>query len=132
MATDLGAVAQRMARQYERQTPKYTLAPSVLPKPAVVDRPGGGKAVRVNDTGGYRPMVTHNMVCPKCGKWRNVAILGEPMPGIKRLVCEICDWTWLYRASDAPTPLQPGTNGAFRREMLGLHPGQRHVYAERG
>lgn len=98
----------------------------------VVDRASGGKATLVPETGGYRPLVTHHTTCPKCGQWRNVAILNAPYDGVKRVVCEVCDWTWLHRAVDAPNPLIKGTNGSFRREMLGAYPGQRQVYAERG
>ena len=78
-----------------------------------MDRAGGGKAVRVKETGGWRPALTHNTECPKCHKMRNVAIMGV-MVGAKLVACEACDYSWLHRADDAACPLFEGVDESYR------------------
>ena len=70
----------------------------------VIDRAGGGRAGVVSSTGGYRPMTTHNTVCPNEKKWRNVAVLAE-LPYGKRLNCEACSYLWVYQAATTDIPL---------------------------
>lgn len=76
-------------------------------------RQGGGKAVRVKETGGWRAALTHHTKCPKCNRIRNVAILTETA-GAKMLACEVCDYSWMYRATDADTPLFNGVEETLR------------------
>ena len=76
-------------------------------------RKGGGKAVRVKETGGWRAAVTHHTKCPKCNKLRNVGIMTEEL-GAKLVACEVCDYSWLHRASDAEVPLMDGVDESYR------------------
>lgn len=83
-------------------------------KPKVMERMGGGRAAQVKETGGYRPMLTHNTVCPKEGKWRNVAVLAA-FPYGKHLCCEACAYTWVYSQSNGyDVPLNHGVREDLR------------------
>lgn len=104
--------------------------------PDVVKRQGGGVAIKNKETGGYRPALTHNTRCPKEGKWRNVAVLGEFPYGL-RLVCEACDGLWIYNASLTDVPLNSGVDESLRpprtihmSAQVPLHSG--YVAPERG
>ena len=86
--------------------------PNNKAKPEFIDRMGGGKAAKTENNL-YRPAITHNTKCPKEGKWRNVAILND-LKFARRLCCEGCGYTWLYRAETAPNPLFDGTQEKYR------------------
>lgn len=78
-----------------------------------IDRGGGGKAVKVSETGGWRPALTHNTECPKCHKMRNVAVTSQ-VGGGTLITCEACGYSWLHRADDAPAPLNEGVEESYR------------------
>ncbi len=78
----------------------------------MIDRIGGGKAVRTPE-GGYRPALTHNVVCPQCKRRRNVAIVNMTAWG-PRPMCEACGYTWLHDAATASDPMFEGVNDSYR------------------
>ena len=79
----------------------------------VIDRAGGGKAGVVKDTGGYRPLITHNTVCPNEKRWRNVAVLAD-LPWGQRLNCEACGYVWVYQAGSTDLPLNDWVESSYR------------------
>lgn len=81
-------------------------------KPEFQDRMGGGKVAK-DEHNLYRPALTHNIRCPKESKWRNVAVIND-LNFAKRLCCEGCGYTWLYRAETAPDPLIAGVVESYR------------------
>lgn len=82
-------------------------------RPKFIDRAAGGKGYRVEETGGYRPAVTHTAKCPKCNRRRNVAVLGKFPYGV-RLNCEACSYQWIHQAATADSPLLEGVNSRYR------------------
>lgn len=104
-------------------------------RPAVIERSGGGRAVKVQETNGYRPACTHNTRCPQ-GHWANVAILSEQAPWGKRLNCDRCGYVWLYNAETAEYPLREGYDKSFAAPLrFGADMakgGERYEYGPRG
>lgn len=78
-----------------------------------MERGGGGKAVRVKETGGWRPALTHNTKCPKCSRMRNVAVTSKVV-GAHLVTCEACGYSWLHKAETAEVPLNTGVEEAYR------------------
>lgn len=113
-----GADASRQVSTFNAYTTVYPdAAPEYVGKvsryaPAVIDRMGGGKAVKTAE-GGYRPALTHNGVCPQCKRRRNVAIVNQTSMG-PRPMCEACGYTWIHHADTASDPLFEGVNDAYR------------------
>lgn len=122
----------RIERAYDRQVDGKLPAAGRKEQ----DRAGGGKAVVVKETGGYRPALTHHTQCPKERRFRNVAVLAE-MPYGVRLNCEVCGYIWVYHAKTTDIPLVAGVDESLRpgkRFFMGTEDNMTSGYipAERG
>lgn len=101
------------------------------PRPGVIDRDGGGRAVKVQETNGYRPACTHNTHCPQ-GHWANVAVLADT-PWGKRLNCDRCGYLWLYSEATAEYPLREGYDPTFAApQRHGADMTRKYEYGPRG
>lgn len=126
------SAVRAIRRQYDRQVDGEFGSTS---RPKTMKRAGGGVAVMNPETGGYRPAITHNTVCPKEGKWRNVAVLGEFSYG-RRVNCEACGYVWIHQDSTAANPLRAGVDETYRPPrrvfMDGTDRGGKYESPERG
>lgn len=80
--------------------------------PEFIERMGGGMMAR-DENNLMRPALTHSTRCPKESRWRNVAIIND-LNFAKRLCCEGCGYTWLYRGETAADPLLNEVKNEYR------------------